>query len=774
MSGIFHQKTKKHRRRVRLSIHGRVQGVGFRPHIYRQLVHRNCAGCIQNTPQGVLLDIEGEAKTVENVVQNFAEMIPPRARIDDMEVTELAPTGEKFFAISDSSSDGDSLLPIPPDMAICRDCRRELADAADRRSGYAFNTCTCCGPRFTIAGGVPFDRINSEMDKFPLCAECRKEFTDPSNHRFHAQTMSCPRCGPHLSFFSLNENNAKAKEITGSKAAIAATAKALRDGLSVAIKGLGGFHLACDASDPQAVERIRACKRRPHKPLSVMVGGLDTARKICEFTQTAEDILSSEIAPIVLLEKTSSSFLCDSIAPGLGRLGVMLPYTPLHRLLLDHTDTPPALVMTSCNRSEEPIALNSASIQAGLSDMVDGILDHNREIHNRCDDSVVSIHSEAPVVFRRSRGYVPEPIMLQHNAPPILAVGAMWKNTFTLTRGARAYQSQHIGDVSDADNADYFEDTFRKFSGLMRIEPELIACDMHPDYPTTAFAQTLAARKGLPVVRVQHHYAHILSCMAENAESEPVIGVAMDGTGYGNDGKIWGGEFFIAGLRHYTRRFHFEYVPMPGGDKAVSQPFRMALAYLSKTIGADRAVSFMREIHDDALPLEQVAGLINNQKLSPLTSSCGRLFDAVSSLLGIRHKCSYEGQAACELEALALKGESGVYPYRIGDQQVSFTETINAIIEEMKREISVSVISARFHNTIVHAVVSLCDLIRGETGLDRVALSGGVMQNKSIHENAVLELHKLGFKTISHKTVPPNDAGLSLGQAAYVNADLSE
>ncbi len=760
-------------RRVRLLVHGRVQGVGFRPEMYRRLTGLGCTGHIRNTPEGVRLEIEGREETVRHLIENFSDIIPPRARVDELCISELTPAGGTGFFIEASSPAGESLLPIPPDLATCNECERELSDPGDRRRGYAFNTCTCCGPRFTIATGIPFDRRTSAMESFPLCRECRSEFAAVADRRFHAQTMSCRACGPRLSFFYTGGGkNEPSTAPLAAEEAVDAAARLLEEGGTVAVKGAGGFHLACDASSDRAVGRIRTLKGRPHKPLGVMVEDAETAGCICRLGPGAGKVLGSERAPIVLLGKKDSGLLSGAIAPGLGRIGVMLPYTPLHRVLFDHPRTPPVLVMTSCNRSEEPIAIDSRAVAGRLADMVDGVLDHDRKIENRCDDSVVGMADGAPVVFRRSRGYVPEPVMLAHEAPPILAAGAMWKNTLTLTRGRRAYQSQHIGDVADADNAAFFEETFKRFSALLRIDPEAVACDMHPDYPTTAFAVRLAKERGLPLLRVQHHHAHILSALAEHSRPGPVIGVSMDGTGYGEDGNVWGGEFLVADLKGYRRRFHLKYVPMPGGERAVSEPYRMALSYLADAFGPLEGLKVMEAVAGE-LPLGRVCALIGRENLSPLSSSCGRLFDAVASLLGIRHRCTYEGQAACELEALAAGDVEGGYPYGLEGGEIAFSETIAGICDDISAGVTPPVISARFHNTVARVVIESCVRLRDEDGLETVALSGGVMQNKYLLERCLEGLHERGFSVLRPAQAPPNDGGISLGQAAHANAKLS-
>ncbi|MGD2174468.1 MAG: carbamoyltransferase HypF, partial [Candidatus Brocadiaceae bacterium] len=487
-------------KRCRITVRGRVQGVGFRPTLYRALTSRGCAGCIRNTPQGVTIEVEGEPRVLRGVVEDFPSIIPERARVDELTVAEIEPQGETEFRILHSEDKGHSLLPIPPDLATCAECRRELNDATDRRHLYPFDTCTACGPRFTIAREVPFDRDNNAMREFPPCPECAREYAEPAERRFHAQTLSCPACGPSL---ALLRPDGRRWDAEGEPLAL--TRELLRDGAILAIKGLGGFHLACDATREEVVRTLRERKQRPAKPLAIMVADIETCRRICHVSPLEEELLISPRAPIVLLGKRADCEVAEAVAPGLAHLGVMLPYTPLHVLLFGDADAPAALVMTSCNRSEEPIAIDSEQVASGLRDLVDGILTHDREIVNRCDDSVVATVAGGPLPMRRSRGYVPEPVVLERDAPPLLATGAMLKNVFALTSGRRVFLSQHIGDVSDADNAEHFARSFREFSRLLRLQPQAVVCDMHPDYPTTRFARELSDGRGIPLMQVQHH-----------------------------------------------------------------------------------------------------------------------------------------------------------------------------------------------------------------------------------------------------------------------------
>ncbi len=752
-------------KRCRITVFGRVQGVGFRPTLYRELTARGCAGCVRNTPRGVVVEVEAPEETLRAVVRGFRDIVPERARVDELQVEEAEPRGDTEFRIIRSRADGQSLLPIPPDMAICERCRAELRDPDDRRFGYAFNTCTSCGPRFTIAREVPFDREANSMDEFPPCPECAREYSAPADRRLHAQTLSCPACGPKLAFLSpagarLDRPLERARRM-------------LRKGAIVAVKGVGGFHLACDAAREDVVQDLRRRKRRTAKPFALMVKDLATCESICHVSELESDLLTSAQAPVVLLRKRTPSPVADAVAPGLAQLGVMLPYTPLHMMLFDHDapQMPAALVMTSCNRSDEPIATEDQQVLEGLSDIVDGVLTHDRAILNRCDDSVVAAADGRTMPLRRSRGYVPEPIVLADGGPPVLATGAMLKNTFALTSGRRVFLSQHIGDVSDADNAAHFARAFRDFSRLLRLEPEVVVCDMHPDYPTTEFARKLSRERGLPLIQVQHHHAHVVSCMAENGYDGRVIGVSWDGTGYGADGAVWGGEFLVADRRDYERRFHLAYVPMPGGDRAVWEPVRMALAHLLNALGRDRAVREMEKFCG-AGNWKSLAQVAERRRFSPLTSSAGRLFDAVAALLGVCREATYQGQPACELEAHAEPGVEGAYGFDYARESILVDELWRGILQDLSADVPVGVIAGKFHRTVERMIVETCRRLGQETGLATVALSGGVIQNRTLVSAVAPALRREGFTVLLQTEVPPNDGGISLGQAACAVARL--
>ena len=754
------------RERARLLVQGRVQGVGFRPTLYREITARNCGGSIRNTPRGVEIEIEGQPQSVQDIIENFRSLIPPRARVDDLDVERTSPLDETEFTIQQSGSEGRSLLPIPPDLAVCPECHDEVQNPRCRRHRYPFNTCTSCGPRFTIARAVPFDRPTSAMDEFPLGTGCRSEYEDPSDRRFHAQTMSCPECGPSLRFIDPQDTKNENQDPLGE------TRKMLAAGGIIAVKGVGGFHLACDATDDAPVRKLRERKQRPHKPFAVMARDMEACEEIARPDQPDRELLQSPESPIVLLSKRLDSPLSQHVAPGLADVGVMLPYTPMHSLLFDDPAMPPVLVMTSCNRSDEPIAVCSARVMEQLQDVVDGVLDHDRPIENRCDDSLVTQVNGHPLPMRRSRGYVPEPVIMHTDGPSVLAVGAMWKNTFAVTTGQRAFLSQHIGNVSDADNARHFGETVRRFCELLRLEPEAVACDLHPDYPTTRFAHRLAENQDLEMIEVQHHHAHLVSCLTENGLDGPVIGVSMDGTGYGDDGAVWGGEFMLASKDNYERLYHLEYVPMPGGDRAVLEPARMALSHLRNVAGADESKRRMETFLGDR-QAETLLNILDEREFSPLTSSCGRLFDAVAAILGVRCEITYEGQAACELEASCRDDEEGHYDFGMQGEEVLVAPVIRAICSEMDSGVNPPIIATRFHNTVSRIILEVCQRIRRKTGLEKVALSGGVMQNRYLLKRAIPALGEKGFEVLLQTRVPPNDGGLCLGQAAVALARLS-
>ncbi|MCX7911938.1 MAG: carbamoyltransferase HypF [Dehalococcoidales bacterium] len=637
---------------------------------------------------------------------------------------------------------------------------------ADRRYLYPFTNCTNCGPRFTIIADIPYDRANTTMKVFRMCHRWQQEYDDPRSRRFHAQPNACPDCGPRLEL----------TDVHGRKTAddaIGRAAELLREGKIIAIKGLGGFLLACDAANREAVAELRRRKHRPAKPFAVMVATLEEARCHAEISDAEAGLLTSPAAPIVLVNWKEGSTITREVAPGLKHLGIMLPYTPLHHILLRRVGCP--LVMTSGNLSEEPIARDNAEALSRLGGIADYFLLHNRDIYSRYDDSVMLMEAGHPRFVRRARGFAPHPVRLPFGCGQLLACGAGEKNTFCLARDNFAFVSQHIGDMDNSLTLQHFTETIVLYERLFRIKPEAIACDLHPDYLTTRYAEERAKMDCLPLVRVQHHHAHIASCLADNAVTGPVIGVAFDGTGYGSDGKIWGGEVLLADCRSFRRLAHLEYLPLPGGEAAIRNPYRTALGYLT-ALGMDIPEGL------PALALAGKAGLdiIRTQVArginSPPTSSMGRLFDAVSAIIGVRGTIEYEAQAAIELEVAASEApdEKGGYPFRVEEQNgiliVRLGETLSAVIRDWREKRAQSTIAARFHNTVAAMVVELCQAISARTGLRAVALSGGVFQNRILLRKTNTLLESGGFTVYTHHQVPPNDGGVSLGQAAIAGS----
>ncbi len=754
---------------ARISVRGVVQGVGFRPFVY-QLAHRyHLNGWVLNTSGDVRIEVEGIPTDIRAFTHALKAEAPGPARIEALDVEPGEAAGHTFFEIRESlPAPGDYQL-VSPDLATCEDCRRELFTPADRRYRYPFTNCTNCGPRFTIIEDIPYDRPLTTMKSFAMCPACRKEYGDPDDRRFHAQPNACPVCGPRVRLL-----DATGREVPGEDA-IAAAAELLDDGKTVAVKGLGGFLLACDATDEAAVARLRARKRRPAKPFAVMIKDLDTIRRHCGVSDEEAALLASPGSPIVLLKWRKDGGITGGVAPGLDYLGVMLPYTPLHHLLMADAGRP--LVMTSGNLSEEPIARDNDEALRRLGNIADCFLVHNRDIASRYDDSVMTVERGAPRYVRRARGAAPYPVKLPFATKPVLACGAEEKNTFTLTRDRYAFVSQHIGDMENLETLEHFTTTIGLYEKLFRITPELIVHDLHPDYLPTQYAGERAARDGLPRLGVQHHHAHVAACLADNGVTERVIGVSFDGTGLGTDGAIWGGEFLVADLAGFTRAAHLEYLPLPGGAQAIKRPCRTALGYLT-ALGLDTDLPFAEEIpaEERDVVLQQVKRGLN----APPTSSLGRLFDAVAALTGVRGVIQYEAQAAIDLETLAARApdEPLAYPFEVGTENgeriIKIGPLLAAVADEVRRGIPAGTIAARFHTTIAGMVLSLCKLIAGETGLKAVALSGGVFQNRLLTRLAVAQLEAGGFIVYTHRQVPCNDGGLSLGQAAIAAARQEE
>lgn len=771
----------------RIHITGIVQGVGFRPFVFTQALQKGLTGWVCNTSAGVDIEVNGEPGDIDSFVHSLTSEAPPLARIDSVEAHQVACQDYIAFEIIQSKSVSEAFQPISPDICICPDCLRELFDPADRRYRYPFINCTNCGPRLTIIEDIPYDRPNTTMRSFDMCPSCSSEYTDPTNRRFHAQPIACPECGPQI-WLELPDHGAETNQkiLARGDEAILAAQKLLLRGKVVAIKGLGGFHLACDATNSTAVAELRRRKLRVDKPFALMLPDIAAIQEHCSINPMDVRLLESRERPIVIVARKNKSSIAHEVTPKQATLGVMLPYTPLHYLLFASPDGNPSLskrsktlripplVMTSGNISEEPIAIDNDEAQERLVGLADAFLMHNRPIRTRCDDSVIRIYQGATFPLRRSRGYAPFPVYLPAGSPQVLATGGELKNTFCILRDRYAFLSHHIGDMENIETLQSFQDGINHYESLFRITPEAIAYDLHPDYLATRYALERATREGLPSFGVQHHHAHIVSCMAEHSlpPNQPVIGVAFDGTGYGTDGAIWGGEFLLADYLGYQRLSHLKYIPLPGGDTAIRKPARTALAYLWAS-NMDWDTDYLPVA---ALCAEELSILKSQLKLkinTPLTSSMGRCFDAVASVCGVRQQVNYEAQAAIEFEALVDPQECGEYSFGIEpggtnqdlSSQINLSPLIEDVLNDLQHRIPISTISARFHHTIARMVEKLCDQIRQEYDVHRVVLSGGVWQNLTLLNRTLDLLSSTGFTVYIHSQVPTNDGGLALGQA---------
>jgi len=737
------------RRQIR--IRGVVQGVGFRPFVHNLARRLGLAGYVLNSSAGVVAEVEGEPCALDLFVASLSSEAPPLACIEEMLVAEIDPLGERDFAIRESQAQEGEFVLVSPDVATCPDCYRDFTDPANRRYGYAFTNCTNCGPRYTIIRDIPYDRPNTTMAGFRMCAACQAEYDDPGNRRFHAQPNACAGCGPQLS------------------APIAEAQQRLSEGAIIAIRGLGGFHLACDARNDRAVQLLRERKRRSDKPFALMARDLAAVEVFCAVSDEDRRALVSSRRPIVILPRHQDSGISAAVAPGNNTIGVMLPYTPLHHLLFSSAPYD-ALVMTSGNLSEEPIVTSNQEALDRLRPLADWFLLHNRDIYMRADDSVVRTFEGVERVLRRSRGFVPRAIDLGMEVAEILACGAEVKNTFCLSKGRFAVLSQHIGDMENYETLVFFDETLTNLKKLFRVEPRAVAHDLHPAYLSTQYALRVP---DLEKIGVQHHHAHIASCMAENGLRGKVIGVALDGTGYGTDGQIWGGEFLVADYGGFERRAHLRYVPLAGGDAAVRQPWRPALAYLADTFGAAAEfpeLAIWRDVPESQRKV--VRSMIARRVNTVDTSSCGRLFDAVASLIGLRQQINFEGQAAIELETIAAVGVTDGYPFGVGGDTVDFRPAIERIVAELRADTPTPTIAARFHNTVAEAIVEVCRRLRAAEKLNRVCLSGGTFQNMKLLARALAGLRRSEFEVFIHARVPPNDGGIALGQAVVATEIL--
>jgi hydrogenase maturation protein HypF len=746
-----------------IAVQGVVQGVGFRPFVYGLASRFQLGGFVKNHTGGVLIEVEGEAPSLDQFLSELTGQPPPLAQIDHLSWERQRARGEQSFHIETSQADAAGAAFVGSDIATCGDCLAELLDPHSRHYCYPFLNCTNCGPRLTILCDVPYDRERTTMADFPMCATCRAEYEDPADRRFHAQPTACPACGPRLALW-----DAQGRPIaTGDP--LVWLVKELRAGKIGALKGLGGYHLACDARNPAAVGELRRRKQRDEKPFALMVRDLAAAEALCQVGPPERELLESPRRPIVLLRKRPGNGIADGVAPGNPYLGVMLPYTPLHHLLLRDLAGMP-LVMTSGNRADEPIAVEDSEALRRLAGIADTFLTHDRPIQVRCDDSVTRVVAGQELPLRRSRGYAPQPVVLPLECPrPILAVGGQFKGTFALGRGRHAFLSHHLGDLDHLDAYRALVRDIDLYQRLFAVRPEWLAHDLHPNYSSTRYARECAGNCRCQLIAMQHHHAHVASCMAENGLTEPVIGVAFDGTGLGTDGAVWGGEFLVGDYRYFRRAAHLGYVGMPGGDQAIREPWRMALSHLRAAGCAEELVG--RRIPPVALRAAQ--RMLERQFNTPATSSAGRLFDAVAALAGVRDRVSYEGQAAMELEWLATGvAADGVYPFDLEGEvlRIDTRPLIRAVAEDVRRGTEPARIARRFHSTGVEIIAQVCGRLRAATGLGAVVLSGGVFMNALLTAEVEARLSGDGFRVYRHRLVPPNDGGLSLGQLAIAAA----
>jgi hydrogenase maturation protein HypF len=768
---------------ARLHITGVVQGVGFRPFIYTLALRYNLKGWVRNTSAGVDIQVDGTPAALRHFIEQLPLEAPPLALIDRIDHEFCPPDGFSSFEIRSSQPVPGAFQPISADVCVCEECLEETLDPAARRYRYPFTNCTNCGPRFTIINDIPYDRPLTTMSGFAMCPDCAAEYSNPLDRRYHAQPVACPVCGPHI--WLEYPGNSPHPQSSGDPA-LQQAIHLLREGKILAIKGLGGFHLACDALNSQAVASLRQRKLRVDKPFALMLPDLATIKMHCYVSPDEQVLLQSNQRPIVILQRREDSLIAQAVAPGQITLGVMLPYTPLHYLLFtpipgesEARPGPSALVMTSGNLSEEPIAIDNDEARQRLAALADAFLLHDRPIRTRCDDSVVriypvSVNAVSPELpLRRSRGYAPYPVHIPWQVPSILALGAELKNTFCITRQEYAFLSHHIGDLENYETLRSFEDGVQHFKHLFRIKPDLLACDLHPDYMATRYALERSEREGLRVFLIQHHHAHIAACMLENGLSgeQPVIGVSFDGTGYGDDRAIWGGEFLIADYQGYQRPYHLAYARLPGGDKAIHEPWRMALAWLHRCgLSWPEAIAPLVHLQRVSTNPQQQLDVLANQLRSglnaSLTSSMGRLFDAVSALIGVRQVANYEAQAAIELEAVADPGENGSYKFGIEAGEITPAPVFTAILDDLDSGVSQALISARFHNAVGQMVLGVCEQVREKHSINQVCLSGGVWQNITLLACTVPLLRRANFQVYLHHLVPPNDGGIALGQAA--------
>lgn len=749
-----------------IAIQGIVQGVGFRPFVHVLATRLALRGRVRNGAAGVWIAVEGQAGQLDEFLKRLSEDGPPLAQIESLEWKRCPPRGFRDFRIEPSRCDSAASVFISPDIATCEACLAELLSPGDPRHGYAFINCAHCGPRLTIVLDTPYDRERTTMQAFAMCPRCRAEYEDPSHRRFHAQPTACPVCGPRLEALDQEGDRVVTDD------PLRWFADAIDGGRIGAVKGLGGYHLACKADDEATVNELRRRKGRDDKPFAVMVRNIASAEALCEVSEQERALLASARRPVVLLRRRSRAALAQSVAPGNPFVGVMLPYTPLHHLLLRAVGEP--LVMTSGNRTDEPIVYRDEEARERLAGLVDVVLTHNRPIHTRVDDSVTRVVAGRELPVRRSRGYAPLPITLPSPcSAPVLAVGGQLKATFGLGREGYGFLSHHLGDLDHYAAARAFVTDIALYEQMLRIQPEYIAHDLHPDYASTQYARQRGEQEAIPVIGVQHHHAHLAACMAENRVSERVIGVILDGAGYGPDGTVWGGEFLVGDCKGFERAAHLRCVGMPGGEQAVREPWRMALAHLVDAGQDDQLLA--ASVHRVA---RRVARRMLERGLNtPQTSSAGRLFDAIAAMAGVRNRVTYEGQAAVALEWLAMEVEpEGAYPVELQERDeacplmIDTRPLIDAVRKDVLHGVDAARIARRFHSAMVEMIAAVCARLRQSTGLNAVALSGGVFQSALLTEEVTGRLGREGFDVYRHEKVPPNDGGLSLGQLAVAAA----
>jgi len=752
--------------RARIRVKGIVQGVGFRPFIHNLAKRHGLKGFCLNDSEGVLIEVEGQDSDIETFIMGIKESPPPLSKVDEVSVEKLPPAGFEDFRIKESLRIERKFSQISPDVSVCEDCVYELEDSKDRRYLYPFINCTNCGPRYSITLGIPYDRKNTTMNKFTMCPECLSEYQNPESRRFHAEPNACPECGPEVWLIERGKDPSERK-IKG-RDAVEETIKLLRHGAIVAIKGIGGFHLACDAENSKAVALLRERKRKSNKPFALMARDTEAASIFCAMSKDERDALLDRRRPIVILKKKTPNPIAEFVSSATDSFGVMLPYTPLHRLILKEFI---ALVMTSGNLAEEAIVADNDAAINSLSGMADYFLFHDRDIYMRVDDSIVRFSGGKKIILRRSRGYVPDVVPLFGEAGEALACGGEMKNTFTFTKGGYAIISQHIGDLTNDDAFGFYNKTMSNLKNTFNVSPKVVAYDMHPDYLTTDFALDY----GVPSVPVQHHHAHIVSVMAEKGLKGLVIGIAFDGTGYGTDGCVWGGEFLLASRGYFIRKGQIKYTGMPGGEKAIKEPWRMAVSYLYSLYGPElieKAAFFAKRF--EKRKIETVINMCKTRINTPLTSSCGRLFDAVASILGLNDYATFEAEAAICLEKAASLGVESDKSYHFvmdRDQQNEYLEldvlpVIGRIVEDVLAGVDVPAIAMKFHNTIADMILTAVKAINEkDEDIRQVVMSGGAFQNVLLLEKTANLLEKEGFKVFHSENVPPNDGGLSLGQA---------